>query len=60
MFTNQANLEETCLQVRLNGVATFIGSIGLAVAAAVLVILLTRYECYLCWLLFWNSAKSCS
>lgn len=31
--------------MRLNGVATFIGSIGLAVAAAVLVILLVRYGC---------------
>ncbi|CAL9243921.1 unnamed protein product, partial [Arabidopsis halleri] len=40
---SEDNGEETPLQVRLNGVATFIGSIGLAVAAAVLVILLTRY-----------------
>lgn len=38
-------------QVRLNGVATFIGSIGLIVAASVLVILLVRYGCYLYWLL---------
>ncbi|XP_057535535.1 calcium-transporting ATPase 9, plasma membrane-type-like [Amaranthus tricolor] len=35
--------EETPLQVRLNGVATFIGIVGLSVAFAVLVILLTRY-----------------
>ncbi|KAK4754923.1 hypothetical protein SAY87_008680 [Trapa incisa] len=35
--------EETPLQVRLNGVATFIGIVGLTVAAAVLVVLLIRY-----------------
>ncbi|KAG6503735.1 calcium-transporting ATPase 5, plasma membrane-type-like [Zingiber officinale] len=35
--------EETPLQVRLNGVATFIGIVGLTVAAAVLVVLLVRY-----------------
>ncbi|KAI3437157.1 Cation_ATPase_C domain-containing protein [Psidium guajava] len=35
--------EETPLQVRLNGVATFIGIVGLAVALSVLVILLVRY-----------------
>ncbi|KAF7806692.1 calcium-transporting ATPase 8, plasma membrane-type-like [Senna tora] len=35
--------EETPLQVRLNGVATFIGVVGLTVAAAVLVVLLIRY-----------------
>ncbi|MCH92012.1 calcium-transporting ATPase plasma membrane-type-like, partial [Trifolium medium] len=35
--------EETPLQVRLNGVATFIGIVGLTVAAAVLVVLLGRY-----------------
>ncbi|KAF5206860.1 Calcium-transporting ATPase 10, plasma membrane-type [Thalictrum thalictroides] len=35
--------EETPLQVRLNGVATFIGIVGLAVALVVLVVLLTRY-----------------
>ncbi|VAH51313.1 unnamed protein product [Triticum turgidum subsp. durum] len=35
--------EETPLQVRLNGVATFIGIIGLSVAVAVLVVLLARY-----------------
>ncbi|KAJ8499066.1 hypothetical protein OPV22_009618 [Ensete ventricosum] len=35
--------EETPLQVRLNGVATFIGIVGLTVAAAVLVVLLARY-----------------
>ncbi|CAH2069667.1 unnamed protein product [Thlaspi arvense] len=40
---SEDNGEETPLQVRLNGVATFIGSIGLAVAACVLVILLVRY-----------------
>ncbi|CAL9112259.1 unnamed protein product [Musa textilis] len=36
--------EETPLQVRLNGVATFIGIVGLTVAAAVLVVLLARQE----------------
>ncbi|KAK3221270.1 hypothetical protein Dsin_008295 [Dipteronia sinensis] len=35
--------EETPLQVRLNGVATFIGIVGLAVALIVLVVLLARY-----------------
>ncbi|XP_043719455.1 calcium-transporting ATPase 10, plasma membrane-type-like isoform X2 [Telopea speciosissima] len=35
--------EETPLQVRLNGVATFIGIVGLAVAFLVLIVLLTRY-----------------
>ncbi|XP_010276717.1 PREDICTED: calcium-transporting ATPase 10, plasma membrane-type [Nelumbo nucifera] len=35
--------EETPLQVRLNGVATFIGIVGLLVALAVLVVLLARY-----------------
>ncbi|KAJ4709208.1 Calcium-transporting ATPase [Melia azedarach] len=35
--------EETPLQVRLNGVATFIGIVGLAVAFIVLVVLLARY-----------------
>ncbi|KAL3743975.1 hypothetical protein ACJRO7_013258 [Eucalyptus globulus] len=35
--------EETPLQVRLNGVATFIGIVGLSVAVAVLVVLLARY-----------------
>ncbi|GMN55248.1 hypothetical protein TIFTF001_024359 [Ficus carica] len=35
--------EETPLQVRLNGVATFIGIVGLAVAFVVLVVLLVRY-----------------
>ncbi|XP_031385957.1 calcium-transporting ATPase 9, plasma membrane-type-like [Punica granatum] len=35
--------EETPLQVRLNGVATFIGIVGLAVALSVLTILLARY-----------------
>ncbi|TYH70527.1 hypothetical protein ES332_D05G123700v1 [Gossypium tomentosum] len=35
--------EETPLQVRLNGVATFIGIVGLSVAVSVLVVLLARY-----------------
>ncbi|KAK9757137.1 hypothetical protein RND81_01G142900 [Saponaria officinalis] len=35
--------EETPLQVRLNGVATFIGIVGLTVAVAVLAVLLVRY-----------------
>ncbi|KAJ9141294.1 hypothetical protein P3X46_031842 [Hevea brasiliensis] len=35
--------EETPLQVRLNGVATFIGIVGLTVAFLVLVVLLVRY-----------------
>uniref|UniRef100_A0A0A0K7J1 Calcium-transporting ATPase n=1 Tax=Cucumis sativus TaxID=3659 RepID=A0A0A0K7J1_CUCSA len=35
--------EETPLQVRLNGVATFIGIVGLAVAVSVLAVLLGRY-----------------
>ncbi|KAF7814672.1 calcium-transporting ATPase 9, plasma membrane-type-like [Senna tora] len=35
--------EETPLQVRLNGVATFIGIVGLTVAVAVLAILLGRF-----------------
>ncbi|KAJ8500023.1 hypothetical protein OPV22_010575 [Ensete ventricosum] len=35
--------EETPLQVRLNGVATFVGIVGLTVAAAILVVLLARY-----------------
>ncbi|KAJ1400645.1 P-type ATPase [Sesbania bispinosa] len=35
--------EETPLQVRLNGVATFIGIAGLSVAAIVLIVLLARY-----------------
>uniref|UniRef100_A0A6M2EVQ6 Calcium-transporting ATPase n=1 Tax=Populus davidiana TaxID=266767 RepID=A0A6M2EVQ6_9ROSI len=35
--------EETPLQVRLNGVATFIGIVGLTVALLVLVVLLVRY-----------------
>ncbi|KAM7260123.1 hypothetical protein ACFE04_015864 [Oxalis oulophora] len=35
--------EETPLQVRLNGVATFIGIVGLSVALAVLAVLLGRY-----------------
>ncbi|KAE9602447.1 putative calcium-transporting ATPase [Lupinus albus] len=35
--------EETPLQVRLNGVATFIGIVGLSVAIVVLIVLLARY-----------------
>ncbi|XP_021665208.1 calcium-transporting ATPase 9, plasma membrane-type isoform X2 [Hevea brasiliensis] len=35
--------EETPLQVRLNGVATFIGIVGLSVAVSVLAVLLGRY-----------------
>ncbi|OMO76107.1 Cation-transporting P-type ATPase [Corchorus capsularis] len=35
--------EETPLQVRLNGVATFIGVVGLVVAVSVLLVLLVRY-----------------
>ncbi|KAG1326882.1 putative Calcium-transporting ATPase 5, plasma membrane-type [Cocos nucifera] len=35
--------EETPLQVRLNGVATFIGIVGLSVAVVVLVVLFVRY-----------------
>ncbi|WCJ42312.1 calcium-transporting ATPase putative [Euphorbia peplus] len=35
--------EETPLQVRLNGIATFIGIVGLTVALIVLVVLLVRY-----------------
>ncbi|KAL4586966.1 hypothetical protein LXL04_011614 [Taraxacum kok-saghyz] len=37
------NGEETPLRVRLNGVATFIGIVGLVVAVSVLVILLVRF-----------------
>ncbi|KAG8058243.1 hypothetical protein GUJ93_ZPchr0002g25593 [Zizania palustris] len=40
---SEDNNEETPLQVRLNGVATFIGIMGLAVAAMVLVVLIARY-----------------
>ncbi|KAF8035514.1 hypothetical protein BT93_C1516 [Corymbia citriodora subsp. variegata] len=35
--------EETPLQVRLNGVTTFLGNAGLAIAAVVLIVLLARY-----------------
>ncbi|KAL8151668.1 hypothetical protein V2J09_021476 [Rumex salicifolius] len=35
--------EETPLQVRLNGLATFIGIVGLSVALVVLVVLMARY-----------------
>ncbi|MCD7471685.1 Calcium-transporting ATPase 10, plasma membrane-type [Datura stramonium] len=37
------NGEETPLQVRLNGVATFIGIVGLTVALAVLIVLMIRF-----------------
>ncbi|CAN6246981.1 unnamed protein product [Urochloa humidicola] len=40
---SEDNNEETPLQVRLNGVATFIGIVGLSVAAMVLVVLFARY-----------------
>ncbi|KAK4394994.1 Calcium-transporting ATPase 9, plasma membrane-type [Sesamum angolense] len=40
---SEDNGEETPLQVRLNGVATFIGIVGLSVALLVLVVLLARY-----------------
>ncbi|XP_047961030.1 calcium-transporting ATPase 9, plasma membrane-type-like [Salvia hispanica] len=40
---SEDNGEETPLQVRLNGVTTFIGIVGLTVAFSVLVILLARY-----------------
>ncbi|KAK4414844.1 Calcium-transporting ATPase 8, plasma membrane-type [Sesamum alatum] len=40
---SEDNGEETPLQVRLNGVATFIGIVGLAVAVAVLIILVVRF-----------------
>ncbi|OAY83326.1 Calcium-transporting ATPase 8, plasma membrane-type [Ananas comosus] len=40
---SEDNGEETPLQVRLNGVATFIGMVGLTVAGAVLVVLWIRY-----------------
>ncbi|GLT64402.1 hypothetical protein SLA2020_369010 [Shorea laevis] len=40
---SEDNGEETPLQVRLNGVATFIGIVGLSVAFVVLVVLLVRY-----------------
>ncbi|XP_078443343.1 calcium-transporting ATPase 5, plasma membrane-type-like [Wolffia australiana] len=35
--------EETPLQVRLNGVATFIGTVGLSVASTVLIVLIIRF-----------------
>ncbi|KAK3142086.1 hypothetical protein QOZ80_4BG0342040 [Eleusine coracana subsp. coracana] len=35
--------EETPLQVRLNGITTFIGMVGLSVALVFLIVLLTRY-----------------
>ncbi|XP_071723879.1 calcium-transporting ATPase 10, plasma membrane-type-like isoform X1 [Rutidosis leptorrhynchoides] len=40
---SEDNGEETPLQVRLNGVATFIGIVGLVVAVSVLAILLIRF-----------------
>ncbi|KAK8936710.1 Calcium-transporting ATPase 8, plasma membrane-type [Platanthera zijinensis] len=40
---SEDNGEETPLQVRLNGVATLVGMVGLSVAALVLVVLLVRY-----------------
>ncbi|KAF3775952.1 Calcium-transporting ATPase 10 plasma membrane-type [Nymphaea thermarum] len=40
---SEDNGEETPLQVRLNGVATFIGMVGLSVAFVVLVVLVVRY-----------------
>lgn len=40
---SEDNGEETPLQVRLNGVATFIGKVGLTVAVFVLIVLLIRY-----------------
>ncbi|KAK6131661.1 hypothetical protein DH2020_034675 [Rehmannia glutinosa] len=40
---SEDNGEETPLQVRLNGVATFIGMVGLVVAVAVLIILVIRF-----------------
>ncbi|KAM7477868.1 hypothetical protein LguiA_026081 [Lonicera macranthoides] len=40
---SEDNGEETPLQVRLNGVATFIGIVGLVVALVVLVVLMIRY-----------------
>ncbi|PKA50857.1 Calcium-transporting ATPase 8, plasma membrane-type [Apostasia shenzhenica] len=40
---SEDNGEETPLQVRLNGVATLIGIVGLSVAVLVLVVLMVRY-----------------
>ncbi|XP_051131349.1 calcium-transporting ATPase 10, plasma membrane-type-like [Andrographis paniculata] len=40
---SEDNGEETPLQVRLNGVATFIGMVGLGVAISVLIILVVRF-----------------
>nr|XP_025611233.1 calcium-transporting ATPase 9, plasma membrane-type isoform X1 [Arachis hypogaea]XP_025670963.1 calcium-transporting ATPase 9, plasma membrane-type-like isoform X1 [Arachis hypogaea] len=40
---SEDNGEETPLQVRLNGVATFVGIVGLTVAVSVLAVLLGRY-----------------
>ncbi|KAK3007639.1 hypothetical protein RJ639_013107 [Escallonia herrerae] len=40
---SEDNGEETPLQVRLNGVATFIGIVGLVIAVSVLIVLVVRY-----------------
>ncbi|CAH9078633.1 unnamed protein product [Cuscuta europaea] len=40
---SEDNVEETPLQVRLNGVATFIGIIGIVIAILVLAVLLIRF-----------------
>lgn len=40
---NDDSVEETPLQVRLNGAATFIGKVGLAVASLVFIVLFLRY-----------------
>lgn len=40
---SEDDVQETPLQVRLNGVASFIGKVGLAVAVLVFVILIIRY-----------------
>ncbi|KAL1541478.1 Calcium-transporting ATPase 10, plasma membrane-type [Salvia divinorum] len=40
---SEDNGEETPLQVRLNGVATFIGMVGLGVALVVLIVLVARF-----------------
>ncbi|KAH9319449.1 hypothetical protein KI387_021218, partial [Taxus chinensis] len=40
---SEDNGEETPLQVRLNGVATFVGKVGLTVAVLVLIVLLIRF-----------------
>ncbi|KAL3500799.1 hypothetical protein ACH5RR_039892 [Cinchona calisaya] len=40
---SEDNVEEAPLQVRLNGIATYIGEVGLVVALVVLIALLVRY-----------------